>query len=474
MRFSAVTRISKNASMLLLGTMLRMVFTLAFVVYAARYLGVEGYGKFALTQSWFELCLSLTATGLGILVTREVAKDVSWLTRHLVPSIAMIVGLGAAAGGLLALVTHFASYAPDTRLAILIAALAIIPAALCAIAEAIFVAFEKAELVAVGTAAESLARTALWLAALMTGHGLLSLFVILIAARWVQLILYMLFLMRRLPPIQWRLELKTLWSLVLEWRVFAAETWLATLYLSLDVVLLSFFCGEAAVGLYDAAWKLIRFGPVVANSFTTAVFPFIARLYVNSREMFQQISEQSVKYILACVLPAVLCITILSDRIVVLLYSEQYASSAPILQVLAWLLIPQFLNPFLSRVLYARGQQGRSLAVSAIGLASFLAVALVLIPKFGVIGAAWSTVLSSYTALACYIVYCSAGTDRRSILSILLRQVAAATLLCVALHLMRDTQLVSVLAACAVLYAALLVGLRIVSTSDFKLLQELN
>jgi O-antigen/teichoic acid export membrane protein len=460
--------------MLMLGTILRMVFTLGFVVYAARYLGVEGYGKFALTQSLFELCLSLTATGLGILVTREVAKDVGWLSRHLVPATTMIVVLGACAGGLLAIVTRFAGYAPDTSVAIHVASLAVIPAALCAIAEAIFVAFEKAELVAIGTAAESLLRTALWIAALMTGHGLLSLFVILIAARCAQLILYGLFLARRLPPIEWRLRFGTLWLLVLEWRVFAAETWLATFYLSLDVVLLSFFCGEAAVGLYDAAWKLIRLGPVVANSFATAVFPFIARLYVNSRDMFQQISEQSVKYILAIVLPAVLGISILSERIVLLLFDRQFAESAPVLQILAWLLIPQFLNQFLSRVLYARGQQGRSLVVSAVGLVSFLAVAFILIPKFGVIGAAWSTVLSSYTALACYIVFCTAGTDRRSILSILLRQVAAATVLCLALHLMRDTQLPSVLAACAVIYVTLLVGLRIVSTSDFKLLQELN
>jgi O-antigen/teichoic acid export membrane protein len=460
--------------MLLLGTMLRMVFTLGFVVYAARYLGVEGYGKFALTQNLFELCLSLTATGLGILVTREVAKDHSWLTRHLSPSIAMIVALGAGAGGLLAAVSHFAGYASDTRVAIHIVSVAVIPAALCALAEAIFVAFEKAEFVAIGTVVESLIRIGLWLGALLTGHGLFALCLILIVTRSLQLALYTLLMARRLPPIEWSVRFGTLRSLIREWRIFAAETWLATLYLSLDVILLSFFWGEAAVGLYDAAWKLIRLGQVVANAFTTAVFPLISRLYHDSRETFQQVSEQSIKYILAIVLPAVLCISILSERVVLLLFDRQYAESAPVLQVLAWLLIPQFLNPFLSRVLYARGQQRRSLIVSAVGLASFLAVGLYLIPKFGVIGTAWSAVLSSYAALACYIVYCTAGTDRRSIAMILLRQIAAATVLCIALHLMKDTQLPSVLAACAVLYAAMLIGLRIVSTSDVKLLQELN
>ena len=98
------------------------------------------------------------------------------------------------------------------------------------------------------------------------------------------------------------------------------------------------------------------------------MFPYIARLYVQSRETFQQLSEQTVKYILVAVLPAVLCLSILAERIVLLLFSQQYVAAAPILRVLAWLLIPQFLNPFLSRVLYARGYQRQCLAAGVIAL----------------------------------------------------------------------------------------------------------
>jgi hypothetical protein len=57
---------------------------------------------------------------------------------------------------------------------------------------------------------------------------------------------------------------------------------------------------------------------------------------------------------------------------------------------------------------------------------------------------------------------------------ILLRQAAAILGLCLALFVVQHTQLVLALAACAVLYAGMLLGLRIVTLSDLKLMQELR
>jgi O-antigen/teichoic acid export membrane protein len=474
MRYAAATRVTKNASMLLMGTVARMVFTLAFVVYLARYLGPSGYGKYALTTQLFELALSLTATGFGILVTRESAKSIDWLSRHLASLVAMIVTLSIVAAGILAAIAMLAGYEPDTRLAIYIACAAIIPAALNTVAEAAFIAFEKAEVVASGTALEGMLRIALCFVALLAGYGLLSLFVILVATRWLQFTGYAFLLRRRLPAVEFRMNVGEIRSLAHEWRVFAAETWVATLYLSLDVVLLSLFYGETAVGLYDAAWKLIRFGPVAANSFTTAVFPYISRLYVNSKDTFQLVSEQSIKYILAGTLPAVLGITIFADRIVLFMFSAEFAASANVLRVLAWLLIPQFLNSFLSRVLYARGQQRHSLAVSAVGLTTFLGVAFLLIPSYAAVGTAWTMVISSYAALIAYFWYSMLGTDRRPLLLILLRQLIAAGVLLLVMLLMKNSQLLPLLLACPILYAVSLLVLRIISLNDVKLLQELR
>src|SRR4051812_23117502 len=299
MQYTAVSRMSKNAGVLLLGTVMRMAMTFAFVVYVARYLGKTGYGKYAITSLLFELFLSLVSAGFAILVTRESAKNIGWLNRNLATLSSLVVVVGGCGAGMLALVAHCTNYEADTKLAIYIACAAVIPAAFATVAEAAFIAFERAEIVSGGIFLEGCVRTALGFTVLASGFGLLSLFVVLVVTRTLQFIIYSILLRRWLPEIECRWNLREFMVLAREWRIFAAETWVATLYLSLDGIILSFFYGEAAVGIYDAAWKLIRFGPVIASSFTTAVFPYISRLYVSARETFQMVNEQSVKFILA-------------------------------------------------------------------------------------------------------------------------------------------------------------------------------
>ena len=63
-----------NMSALFIGRLFDMAISFAFVIYIARLLGVVGFGKYALAQRYFELFLSLSATGLGIYITREIAE----------------------------------------------------------------------------------------------------------------------------------------------------------------------------------------------------------------------------------------------------------------------------------------------------------------------------------------------------------------------------------------------------------------
>ena len=474
MRYGAILRVSKNASLVLLGTVIRMGLAFAFVIVAARYFGVEGYGKFALTLNLFEMFLSLSATGMCILVTRETAKEHAWLARNLGAALLIVALLGLGAALVLAIVSQVAGYAPDTRMALCVASMALLPASISTLAEAIFVAWEKAEYVAAGTAGESLVRTGLCFVMLWLGFGLVSLFVVLIGTRVAQLGMYSILLLRRLPRVDWKAEPGTVKSLLRQWRVFAAENWLSTLSNGLDVFLLSLFHGEAAVGIYDAAWKLIRLSAVVARSFTTAVFPYIARLYVRAEDTFHQVNLHSIKYILAALLPIVICISVLAERIVLFLYGNAFASSVPVLQVLAWLMIPQFLNPFLSHILFARHEQHRSLIVAAVNLSAFVVVAFSLIPTFGPVGAAFAVLTAAMTAFGCYLAFCVWGRNVLNLVVILLRQAVAAGVLCTFVYCMRASDVFGVVLIGAALYVATLVVLRIVTWNDFKLLQELH
>jgi O-antigen/teichoic acid export membrane protein len=478
MRYGALLRVSKNASMVLLGTFVRMGLAFAFLIYLARSFGVEFYGKFTLTLNLFETFLSLGATGLCILVTRETAKDSTWLHRNLAASMLIVSLLGVVAAVSLSLVAFAAGcagrYAPDTQMALYIASTALLPASLATLAEAIFVAWERAEFVAAGTAGESFLRTGLCFVLLWSGFGLMSLFISLIFTKVLQLLVYSVLIRRNLTTVEWQIQPGSMKPVLRQWRVFAAENWLSIFSNGMDEFLLSLFHGEAAVGVYDAAWKLIRLSSVFARALTTAIFPYISRLYVRAEETFHRVSLHSVKYMMAGLLPVVVCISVLSERIVLFLYGPAFASTVPVLQILAWLMIPQFLNPFLSFTLFARHEQHRSLIVATVNFIVFMGVGLLAIPAWGPIGAAVAMLSSSATALCCYLAFCVWGRNTLGLLIILARQAVAASVLCTFLYCMRNSELLPVVAIGALLYAAMLVALRIVNWRDVKLLQELH
>lgn len=471
---SAALRVTKNTVALVVGRASVMLFSFAFIVYAARFLGVDGFGKYALAQAYFELFLSLSATGLSIVITREIAKRPSWASRYLSASVILVTVLTLVASGLLISLVHIFGYAPDTRAAIYLACLALLPATISLVFEAAFVAFEKAEYAAYGTMLESTLRTGLGLAALLMGYEVLALFVVLIVARICMLLFYLAFLSQQVSKLHWYFDWAFLKQLVRDWRVFALENWLSSLFGSLDFIILSFFHGELAVGLYAAAYKTLRLGSVVAVSYTTAIFPYMSRLFEESRDTLRRLSEESLKYMFALILPGVVTIAVLADRVIILLYTNEYADSVPILRVLIWVLVLRFLNPFLSHILFARGEQRKSLQVAAISLVLYVAICLWFIPRWGGIGAAWALLLAVCAAFCFYFVFVLRGEAVMRTLLTFGRTALAAASLGAFLLILRDIHLIPLLVSAGVVYVLLLLILRVPSSSDLDLFRGLQ
>lgn len=401
---SGLKRTGKNAAMLLFGTLLRMVSTFAFIVLAANFLGVEGFGKYALVVHYYELFISLTATGAGILLTRDIAR---WPHRRdsLFSSATALVSIFGLLSPivLVGLAVGF-GYSADTTTALWIACLGLIPAAIGVIYEAVFVALERAEFVTIGSAAESLVRVGTGTLVLLLGGGIIELAWVMVASRCLLLGVYF-GLLRSICDHRWDFNLGLTRRFALRWRVFAAENWMATIYTSLDVIVLSAVVGEAAVGLYSAAWRYVRLGAVVAKSFTTAVFPLLARAYLESRSQFCQIMQHTFRGMCLVAMPVIAGVTVLPTRVVGLIYKPEYEAAGPILQVLIWVLLLEFLNPFLSHILFSQGKQRLSLIVAGVGLLTNATLMFVLVPWLGPVGAAWACVGSGAMATASYLYF---------------------------------------------------------------------
>jgi len=161
-----------------------------------------------------------------------------------------------------------------------------------------------------------------------------------------------------------------------------------------DSVLLGFLRGPKIVGWYNAAYKLQLVGIGVALSYFAGLFPVLSRTYVASREEFRQVVRGTVELWLGSVVPLVVAGTFLAGPIIRFLFGPAYDASAAPFRILVWSAALVVLRWVYMDSLRATGHQNLDLRCAITSAALNVGLNILLIPRYGMIGAASATVFA--------------------------------------------------------------------------------
>lgn len=466
-------RILKNAISLAIAKISVPFLSFFFIMYAARLLGVEEFGQYVLVQTYFQLFLAFCIDGLNTIITRDIAKYPEQTNRYLNGAYAIVFLVFLASNIILISIAFLFNYQPDTRMAIFVVGLSLLPAAAATMCEAAFVAFEKAGYVTVGAITENIIRLLISFLLLTLGFGILSLFITLLITRTLLLIYYLAILNWRITPMKFQIELDFIKNLIRTWVVFTLQSWVTTMYDKMDVIFISRFRGVSAVGIYGAAEKLRYPFSIMTTSFTLAIFPHFSRLYEQSKEAFERTTQRIMKYALVVMVFGTVIVAVFAQEIIILLYGEEYITAVPVLRVLILIQLPELLINLLSRILFSRNEQKKVLKAAVIGLVLKASLALILIPIWGVIGAAAGYLASATIACSIYFVMALTKEQRLPILGAFGKILLAGITLAVLLLMFHQLNMIVLVSLAVVVYPALLLLLRVPSPEDMVTFQEI-
>lgn len=179
---------------------------------------------------------------------------------------------------------------------------------------------------------------------------------------------------------------------------------LASLYFYLDTAMLRPLVGEVAVAHYSAAYRIMTFVLMVPVLVSQVFFPVYARLWVAGPAALLPFYRRTLRLLFSAGVMVTVLVPQLRRQIIALVYPPEYGVGADVLGILALAVVLVFCAYPHVHLLLAAGRQRMMMAISA-GAAGFnVAANLWAIPRYGIEGAAWTTVITEALVLVGAVV----------------------------------------------------------------------
>ena len=255
--------------------------------------------------------------------------------------------------------------------------------------------------------------------------------------------------------------------------VFALIMGVSTFRNNIDMVLLNKWIGSEETGYYSAAIKLVNLLKIGIGCYIQALAPVIYREFTDSRDRWERICFQSIRYLLIIVIPVAVGTAILSENIISLIFGKSFLPSSPALSILIWVTVFYSLNQVFANILIGSNHQVNNLYSNLGGLITGLALYALLIPHLSYLGCAIATTLAVMTtALLQYLFVLRARITIHFLKSLVKPMAAVGGMSCVTLAL-HDQNVFGVIAASAALYTLLLFLLKTFHENDLRIMKSL-
>ena len=400
-----VRKYVKNTGWLFGEKILRLTFGLFVSVWVARYLEPELFGVFSYVQSFVGLFIVIAGLGLDGIVVRELVKSPE-RARELLGTSFLLRLMGFVVVIVLLLIAiQFTSNSHDENIYILIFG-----------CSALFQSFSVIDFYFQSKVQSKYVVYANVISLIFT--SLTKIVLILYKAPLLAFVLVLVldsFLLTVNLIIQYyRNDCKlTRWSFnLVDAKKLLGDSWplilsgiVIAIYMKIDQVMIKEMLGNSEVGQYAAAVKLSEAWYFIPMVICNSLFPAIINAKATSSILYERRMKNLYGFLVwGSILVAILT-AIFGDWVVQLLYGNQYFGTASVLKIHIWAGIFVGLGVASSKWFIAENLQRYTFYRTLLGAVVNIILNLVLIPKYGIVGAAYATLIAQFCASYLFNVF---------------------------------------------------------------------
>jgi O-antigen/teichoic acid export membrane protein len=406
---------------------LKLANVLVFIL-ISRIDGVEQSGIFSLGITYL-LVTSAIMLGMDELITRQVSRNRTQGKEYLVLYLPLRILFSLGLYALVVFVVNRLDYPDMTRRVIIYIGLSLFPDGISSVAQALLIAYDRFGMLLYSSVSAGLVKILGTYWAISSGYGAAGVGIIWLLGSAIGAVINLIAVLHYSGGVQSSKSARE--SLKFNWLQmdipFLAISLLSTLEFQADVLMLSKMKGAFELGLYSAITTVISGLMLIPQAFRIAVYPYMIRSHRELPSSLDRIYRFSILGLGTIAFPIVVGLGLLSQPILVFLFSDLFSESGAALQIAGVVLIFLFLNVPSSRILLVFEKQKLVVGLLAISLGLNLLLNAILIPGYSIVGAAISRVISeaAYFGMAYYFATRLIGSTH-SFRDILIPTIAAA------------------------------------------------
>lgn len=387
--------IAKNTAYITLAFIFQKILAFLYIALIARNVGPEMVGKYFFALSFTTIFSIFVDIGLSPILIRETAKYKEKSTKYynnimslkIVFSILTIIAVFA--------VINLLGYDGLTKELVYIASIVMVFDSLTLTSYGILRSYQILKYEAIGIIAYQIITVGLGAIVVFTLKSL-PLLIGVLALSSVLNAIYSFILAHRVSGIKFKFTIDNKfakYALMAAFPFFLAGVF-NRVYTHIDTILLSKLAGDAYVGWYGVANKLVFALQFIPSAFVASIYPAMSNYFEHSKDKLKRTFERSLIYLMVISIPICYGTIALSEEIVSKLYGEGFLNSIFPLDLLMISLVFVFLYFPIGSLLNASGRQKRNTANMGIAMIINVILNIILIPKINMAGAAAASIAS--------------------------------------------------------------------------------
>lgn len=398
--------VAQNTSFLTAASVLQKIISFAYFIFIASKIGVLNTGSYTFAISITTVFIVLADFGFTQVLTREASKFPEKSQHYFDTVISSKILFGIGAYVLVILFANVLNYAPQLKLFIYISGvtmffdnlqtgfLSIFRANKNLKYESVVVIAVQAANLLIGTAAVFLKAPLGWLIAAYTIPSILIVFV-------------SAFYVNRTYGVRYHfvIDRAVLRQFAIFGFPFAVAAFLGRLYSYSDSILISKLLTAENLGWWVVPYKIAYAFQFVPTALSASVYPVFSSLTISAPDKIGELFVKAWKYLFVIVFPLSFGLIALASPVVIHFFGHNYEQSIPVLRISMLSLIFSYLAIITGALLNATNHQKTQTGLIATALISNIALNLLLIPSFGIVGAAYSALFSNLLLWALGFAY---------------------------------------------------------------------